>query len=162
MASARPLDSAHSASPVFELDHEVASHLDIEDDQEESDEEEGVQGSSIQQVPLSGAVAAVQTMAVVGRLTVMHDELDAGHAAVYSIRRRLTVSNDDYADLNINNESYVRRIYIAITTTPASMDDDQSKQAEVLAKKLKTFGGDADQYLAGKYYYYTMIDRVLY
>jgi hypothetical protein len=52
----------------------------------------------------------------------------------------------DFEDLNINNLVHVRRVYAAITT----MDDEQSKMAEVLAKKLETFGGDADQYLAGK------------
>lgn len=100
------------------------------------------------QVPLS---AAIQTMANVGSLTVLHDdlgELDAGYASYYQQRRKLTVANDDYAELNNNNTSYVRRVYVAITTTPAPMDDEQTKMADVLTKKLKTFKSDADQFLA--------------
>ena len=102
MASARPLDSAHSASPILEHDHEVSTHLGIEgasatgesnhpgtaasnrerdkvgsNDDEESYEEEGAEGAegSSPRLPLSGAVAAVKTMDVVGRLTVLHDDL---------------------------------------------------------------------------------------
>ena len=97
------------------------------------------------QLPLSGAV---QTMAIVGRLTALHDELDGGYASYYQQRRKLTVANDDYADLNNNNSSYVRRVYAAITTSPATMDDEQSKMADTLVKKLRSFGSDADQYLA--------------
>jgi hypothetical protein len=170
MASARPLDSAHSASPILEHDHEVSSHLEIEgasatgegnhpgtaasnrerdkvgsnDDEESYDEEgaEGAEGSSTR-LPLSGAVAAVKTMDVVGRLTVLHDdlgELDSGHASYYVQRRKLTVPNDDYADLNENNLGYVRRVYTAITTTPATMDDEQSKVSQKIPHGFKSVG----------------------
>ena len=147
MASTSLLHHARRESLTTQ-DHEVSSHPEVEEAEVDNDNEEesGEEGDSTR-FPLSGAVAAVQTMANVGRLMVLHDELDSGHASVYQQRRKLTVANDDYEDLNNNNLSYVRRVYSAITTTPASMDNEQSKMAEVLAKKLKTFGGDADQYL---------------
>ena len=147
MASTSLLHHARRESLTTQ-DHEVSSHPEVEEAEVDNDNEEesGEEGDSTR-FPLSGAVAAVQTMANVGRLVVLHDELDSGHASVYQQRRKLTVANDDYEDLNNNNLSYVRRVYSAITTTPASMDNEQSKMAEVLAKKLKTFGGDADQYL---------------
>jgi hypothetical protein len=176
MVSTSPLHRTRR-EPHTAHDHEASSHHDVEeasatdegthsgtatstrernevssDDDDEFGEEEGAEdaeGNSTQH-PLSGVVAAVQTMAIVGRLMVLHDELDAGHANFYQQRRKLTVANDDWKDLNNNNIVYVRRVYVAITTTPAAMDDEQSKMAEVLAKKLETFGGDADQYLAGK------------
>ena len=126
---------------------------DSNDGEGESGDEgsvEDAEGDSTQ-LPLSGAV---QTMALVGRLTELHEslgELDAGYASYYQQRRKLTVANDDYADLNNNNNNntaYVRRAYVAITTTPVPMDDEQSKMAAALSKKLKSFGDDADQYLA--------------
>jgi hypothetical protein len=153
-ASTHPLHSAHSASHIPEQDHEVSSRLGLEeasatgegnhpgtaasnrerdgvgsDDEEQPGEEEGAEGSSTRP-PLTRAIAAVKKMAFVGRLTVLHDdlgELDSGHASYYSQRRKLTVANDDYADLNENNLGYVRRVYTAITTTPAAMDDEQTK-----------------------------------
>lgn len=182
--------------PIPEQDHEVSSRLEIEeasatgegnhpstaasnrerdevgsDDEQESDEKKGAEGAegSSTRLPLSGVVAAVQRMDVVGRLTVLHDdlgELDSGHTSCYSQRRKLTVANDDYANLNENNLGYVRRVYTAITTTPAAMDDEQTKVSHdiftlfqdrwlartqmeaVLSKKITTFGNDADQYLA--------------
>lgn len=179
MASTSPLHHARREAPTAH-DHEVSSHHEVEeasatgegthsvtatstrkrndisndddDDDDEFGEEEGAEDAEgdFTQHPLSGVVAAVQTMAIVGRLTVLHDELDAGHANYYTQRRKITIANDDFEDLNINNLVHVRRVYAAITTTPAAMDDEQSKMAEVLAKKLKAFGGDADQYLAGK------------
>lgn len=186
MAFTAPLHRANSASPTLAQDHEASSHPKVHkssatgegiysgtatstrernngDDGEEFDEEEGAgdaEGGSTR-IPLSGAVTAVQTMAIVGKLRVLHDdlgELDSGYASMYQQRRKLTVANDDYEDLNNNNLSYVRRMCAAITTTPAHMDDEQSKQAEVLAKKLKTFGEDADQYLAGKSERYDAIE----
>jgi len=123
---------------------------DSNDGEGESGDEgsvEDAEGDSTQ-LPLSGAV---QTMALVGRLTELHEdlgELDAGYASYYQQRRKLTVANDDYADLNNNNTAYVRRAYVAIITTPVPMDDEQSKMAAALSKKLKSFGDDADQYLA--------------
>jgi hypothetical protein len=169
MASTSPLHSTRRES-LTAHDHEASYHHEVEetatgegnhsgtatstrernevssDDEEEAEDAEG----DSTEHPLSGVVAAVQTMAIVGRLTVLHDELDAGYANFYQQRRKLTVANDDWKDLNNSNIVYVRRVYVAITTTPAAMDDEQSKMAEVLAKKLETFGGDADQYLAGK------------
>jgi hypothetical protein len=170
MASAHPLDSAHSASPILEQDHEVSSHLEIQgasatgegnhsgtaasnrecdkvgsnDDEESYEEEdaEGAEGNSTR-LPLSGAVAAVKTMDVFGRLTVLHEdlgELDSGHASYYVQRRKLTVPNDDYADLNENNLGYVRRVYTAITTTPAAMDDEQIKVSHNISHELKGVG----------------------
>jgi hypothetical protein len=74
---------------------------------------------------------------------VLHDdlgELDSGHASYYVQRRKLTVPNDDYADLNEHNLGYVRRVYTAITTTPATMDDEQSKVSQKIPHRFKSVG----------------------
>jgi len=170
MASTHPLHSAHSASHIPEQDHEVSSRLGLEeasatgegnhpgtaasnrerdgvgsDDEEQPGEEEGAEGAegSSARPPLTRAIAAVKKMAFVGRLTVLHDdlgELDSGHASYYSQRRKLTVANDDYADLNENNLGYVRRVYTAITTTPAAMDDEQTKVSHKIPHCFKSVG----------------------
>lgn len=86
-----------------------------------------------------------------GRLQRIHDDaddLDAGYAAYYQPRRKLSINNDDYEGLNAENKNYVRRVYAAITTNPSQMDDSQTKVAKALVNKLKPFGNDADKHLA--------------
>ena len=50
------------------------------------------------------------------------------------------MANDDYADLNENNLGYVRRVYTAITTTPAAMDDEQTKVSHKIPHCFKSVG----------------------
>lgn len=91
------------------------------------------------------------TMPGIGRLSSLHDdegELDAGEASYYNFRRHLAIANDDYEDLYTNNVNYVRRVYNAITQTPATMDDEQTKMFNVFSKKIQAFGDVADQTIA--------------
>lgn len=151
-ASAPSPSQAEQATSITDASAAGIATASTELNNNNNNSEDDEQGTT---VPDSTSTAlapptTAQTMAGIGSLTTLHDsdELDAGYASYYNPRRILTIQNDNFADLYDHNANYVRRVYTAITTTPASMDDDQTKMVNAFTKKLQTFGGDADQYLA--------------
>lgn len=95
--------------------------------------------------------ATVQRMSDVGTLATMHgdvNDMHAGFSSYMQARRRLAIENDDHAELVTHNSAYVRRVYTAITTIPASMTADQTRLVTLWGRKLTALGEDADPYMA--------------
>lgn len=95
--------------------------------------------------------ATVRTMSDVGTLATMHGDLNdmhAGFSSCMQARRTLAIENDDYVELVAYNSAYVRRVYTAITTIPASMTADQTRLVTLWGRKLTALGKDADPYMA--------------
>lgn len=134
----------HSISkPASSSEHEE-SEIDDEDATIDQDFEEDDQNAP-------QVYAAAQTMAGVGQLATLHGDRGGMHAGFYTYmqaRRRLTIDNDDHQELITYHTHYVRQVYNAITTVPASMTANQTKMVTLWGKKLNALGNDADQYMA--------------
>jgi hypothetical protein len=134
----------HSISkPASSSEHEE-SEIDDEDATIDQDFEEDDQNAP-------QVYAAAQTMAGVGQLATLHGDQGDMHAGFYTYmqaRRNLTIDNDDHQELITYHTPYVRQVYNAITTVPASMTANQTKMVTLWGKKLNALGNDADQYMA--------------
>ena len=135
-----------SAADDYSIDNPPSSSehgestIDDEDADFEEDDEDATQ-----------VYAAAQKMVGVGRLATMHGDtgdLHAGFKSYMVSRRTLDIPNDDHAELVQYNSTYVRHIYNAITTIPASMTYEQTRMVNLWGKKLDALGDDADQYMS--------------
>ena len=136
-------DGHSIGDPTLSSEHEEGEIYDedatIDQDYEEDD----------QNAPQ--VYAAAQTMAGVGQLATLHGDrgdMHAGFSTYMQARRRLTIDNDDHQELITYHTAYVRQVYNAITTVPASMTANQTKMVALWSKKLNALGNDADQYMA--------------
>jgi hypothetical protein len=97
--------------------------------------------------------ASAQRMAGVGgvaiRLNDPISQLGAGHAFARTVRRQLSIADDDHQQFLNNHAFAVSHLYDGITSVPADMDPKQDKMATFFNKKLESWGkAAADQYLA--------------
>lgn len=133
-----PTSSSEHAEGQID-DDDCAIDKDFDEDFEEDD----------QNAPQ--VYAAAQKMAGVGQLATLHGDQGDMHAGFHTYmqaRRRLTIDNDDHQELITHHTAYVRQVYNAITTVPASMTANQTKMVTLWGKKLNALGIDADQYMA--------------
>jgi hypothetical protein len=92
-------------------------------------------------------------MTGIDRLVVLHNEsspneLEAGYASYYKLRRQLIIADDDYNLLNDDNTTFVRKVYESVTSALTTMTDEQDQMVKLFTKKLAAFGRDGDQLCA--------------
>ena len=126
---------------------------DLERDQSGSDDEEVEMEQDVTEDDENSTQpnAATQTVAGIGQLATMHGdrgELHAGSQSYMQPRHRLTILNDDYADLINYNTTYVCFVYHSMTTAPTTLTKEQTDMLALLTKRTEALGDDADQFIA--------------